>query len=195
MAGQNVQGTQQQVPVQTQAPVKKKAKPHKVLMPREKAKELNLEERRMNLQVTKLKEIDDPKLEEIEVNPVWAPYNMVRILYNRQSNEYIYEVIEPELTPDEEATLEFIKTALIKTMEYHFEAIDTKRKDLEEYLRMATMSILSSINIRLDETVKERLMYYIVRDFAGYGIIDILMMDEMVEDVSCDGPGIPLFIK
>jgi len=191
MAGQNVQGTSQQVPVVTP---KKKSRPHKIMMPREKAKELNLEERRLSLQVTKVKEIDDPKLEEIEVNPVWAPYNFVRILYNRQSNEYIYEVIEPVLTPDEEATLVFIKTALIKTMEYHFDATDTTRKDLEDYLRMAAMSILSSINIRLDETVKERLMYFIIRDFAGYGIIDILMMDEMVEDVSCDGPGIPLFV-
>jgi flagellar protein FlaI len=29
---------------------------------------------------------------------------------------------------------------------------------------------------------------------VGYGPIDVLMTDEMIEDISCDGPGIPLFV-
>jgi len=173
---------------------RKKGAPRKVLMPKEKAKGLNLEDRRKTLEITKVKEIDDPKLEEIEIVAIWDPYNFVRILYNRQTNEYIYEAIEPDLTPDEESTLEFVKTALIKTMEYHFDLVRTKRKDKEAYIRSAATSILSSINLRLDEAVKERLLYFLIRDFVGYGIIDILMTDEMIEDISCDGPKIPIFV-
>ena len=33
-----------------------------------------------------------------------------------------------------------------------------------------------------------------VREFIGYGKIDVMMNDEIVEDISCDGPGIPIFI-
>jgi flagellar protein FlaI len=172
----------------------KKGGPRKVLMPKEKAKDLNLEEKRKSLEITRVKEIDDPKLEEIETHAVWEPYNFVRIIYNRQTNEYIYEAIEPELTPDEESTLEFLKTALIKTMDYHFDVVRSKRKDKIDYVRQCAMSVLSSINIRLEENVKERLMYYLLRDFVGYGIIDIQMTDEMVEDISCDGPKIPIFV-
>ncbi len=199
MTSQNLQGAQRISGSvgETKRPIHhggKKGGPRKVLMPKEKAKGLNLEEKRKSLEITKVKEIDDPKLEEIETHAVWEPYNFVRIIYNRQTNEYIYEAIEPELSPDEESTLEFLKTALIKTMEYHFDLVKSKRKDKIEYIRQCAMSVLSSINIRLEENVKERLMYFLLRDFVGYGIIDILMTDEMVEDISCDGPKIPIFV-
>jgi flagellar protein FlaI len=200
MTSPNLQSSQQveqpAVPGKTHhgAASGKKGKPRKILMPKEKAKGLNLEDRRKHLEITKVKEIDDPKLEEIETVAIWDPYNYVRILYNRQTNEYIYEAIEPELTPDEVSTLEFLKAALIKTMEYHFDIVRSKKKDKEAYIRSAATSILSSINLRLDESVRERLMYYLIRDFVGYGIIEILMTDEMIEDISCDGPKIPLFV-
>ena len=41
---------------------------------------------------------------------------------------------------------------------------------------------------------REKLEYYIIRDFVGYGPIDTLMGDARIEDVSCDGVGIALFI-
>ena len=42
--------------------------------------------------------------------------------------------------------------------------------------------------------LRERYMYYLNRDFNGYGIIDPLVRDGKIEDISCDGPGIPVFI-
>src|SRR3972149_5573754 len=33
-----------------------------------------------------------------------------------------------------------------------------------------------------------------IRDFVGYGPIDAFMADVRIEDVSCDGTGIPLFV-
>ncbi len=39
---------------------------------------------------------------------------------------------------------------------------------------------------------KERIIYYLRRDFVGYGVIDVMMLDANVEDCSCDGVNIPL---
>ena len=33
-----------------------------------------------------------------------------------------------------------------------------------------------------------------MRDFLGYGPIDVMMRDPMIEDISCDGPGIPIYL-
>ncbi|MCS7106190.1 MAG: type II/IV secretion system ATPase subunit, partial [Candidatus Aenigmarchaeota archaeon] len=43
---------------------------------------------------------------------------------------------------------------------------------------------------------KEKLIvrYYIERDFIGLGRIEPLMADENIEDISCDGVGIPIFV-
>jgi flagellar protein FlaI len=41
---------------------------------------------------------------------------------------------------------------------------------------------------------KEKIFYHIFRDFLGYGKIDLLMHDDGIEDISCDGPDTPIFI-
>src|SRR5437016_13835140 len=37
-------------------------------------------------------------------------------------------------------------------------------------------------------------MYFVFRDFIRYGPIDVVMTDVQVEDVSCDGVRVPLYI-
>jgi len=52
-------------------------------------------------------------------------------------------------------------------------------------------------NIKSEEEAKEskdKIFYHIFRDFVGYGKIDILMEDEGIEDISCDGHHVPIFI-
>jgi len=141
---------------------------------------------------TVIPKITSEKLEEIEVQPIKDPFSFVRILYNRDINEYLYEVVEPQLTAEEERVLEFVTGALIKTMEYRFDESTVKEK--EEYIRTATRELLHKIGLGLNEVTLHKVIYYLVRDFVGYGPIDVLMTDEMIEDISCDGPGIPLFI-
>src|SRR3990170_4258890 len=63
-----------------------------------------------------------------------------------------------------------------------------------EYVKEAIQSILMSRGIKLEVTTREKLEYYIIRDFVGYGPIDTLMGDLRIEDVSCDGVAIPLYI-
>ena len=141
---------------------------------------------------TVIPKLTNEKLEEIEVQPIKDPFSFVRIIYNRDINEYMYEIIEPQLTADEERVLEFVTGALIKTMEYRFDESTVKEK--EEYIRNAIRDLLHKIGMGLNELTLHKVVYYLIRDFVGYGPIDVIMTDEMVEDISCDGPGIPLFI-
>ena len=45
-----------------------------------------------------------------------------------------------------------------------------------------------------EKKIKEKIYYHLFRDFLGYNKIDILMKDEGIEDISCDGHQIPIFI-
>ena len=40
-----------------------------------------------------------------------------------------------------------------------------------------------------------KIFYFVKRDTVGYGIIDPLMHDSNIEDISCDGSGVPVFIS
>jgi flagellar protein FlaI len=54
--------------------------------------------------------------------------------------------------------------------------------------------IIKDYNLMVDEVLKNKILYYIKRDFVWYGPIDPLMRDPQIEDISCDGSGQPLFL-
>jgi flagellar protein FlaI len=64
----------------------------------------------------------------------------------------------------------------------------------ESYLLDALDNVILDHALAVDSVGRRRLQFYIVRDFLGYGAIDALMRDPMIEDISCDGPSIPLFL-
>jgi len=41
---------------------------------------------------------------------------------------------------------------------------------------------------------KDKILYHVFREFLGYGPIDILMKDDGIEDISCDGHHVPIFL-
>jgi len=171
-----------------------KDRPRKVMVP--KAGSIEEMEKRTEVQrknvPTVIPPLDETKLDEIEIQPIKDPYSFVRVVFNREMSEYIYEVIEPVLTNEEERVLEFISGALIKTMDYHFDESTVAEK--EEYIRGAIKDVLRRVGLGINEITLMKVSYFIVRDFVGYGPINVLMSDEMIEDISCDGPQIPLFI-
>jgi len=141
---------------------------------------------------TVIPRIMDAKVEEIEIRPIKEPYSYVRITLNRETNAYLYEVIEPQLNKVETDVLGFLKDTVNKTLDYTLD--EASKKDKEEYLRKSIESLLLSRGIKLSEVSRERIMYYLIRDFVGYGIIDVMMTDPSIEDVSCDGTRVPIYI-
>jgi flagellar protein FlaI len=47
---------------------------------------------------------------------------------------------------------------------------------------------------RIEKESKEKIFYHLFKDYLGYGKIDIIMEDEGIEDISCDGHHVPIFI-
>lgn len=47
---------------------------------------------------------------------------------------------------------------------------------------------------RAAQLSKDKIFYHLFREFLGYGVIDIAMIDEGIEDISCDGPDVPVFL-
>jgi archaeal flagellar protein FlaI len=141
--------------------------------------------------ITEVPRIDDATIDEVEVTKVIPPYTFVRIKYDNTASEYLYEVIEPQLTEDESTLLDVLKRALVLTLNL---ADVENQKEKEAVLRSGTDTLMKQMNVSLNPISKERISYFLRRDFIGYGVIDVMMTDPNVEDCSCDGVGIPLFI-
>ncbi|HET6398994.1 MAG TPA: type II/IV secretion system ATPase subunit, partial [Candidatus Thermoplasmatota archaeon] len=112
----------------------------------------------------------------------------VRILYDEAQHHHVYEVLEPGLSDDEQKVLRFLRDTLVRTLH------GVGDGEPKEELLAATRQAVKDHAIRLDDASRERVEYYLVRDFLGYGRIDVLMRDPMIEDISCDGPHIPIYL-
>ncbi len=142
--------------------------------------------------ITPIPPLQNPNYETVEVYPIFPPYAYARIIYDKEEYEYIYDLIEPPLTEEEQFILEEIKSTLDKTLKYEWNIMSNK--DKEQYLMESVDSFLRSRDIKIDKLSKQRILYYVVRDHVGYQKIDGLIRDELVEDISCDGVGVPIYV-
>ena len=130
---------------------------------------------------------------------VERPNSYVSILYNSEQSDYRYFVVEPQLHTDEQNLLltEFkdrLETSLL------FKDIDDSLSDYEsrerkiEIIEREIKDLSKKYNIQSTEETYHKLMYYIRRDLIDYGPTNTMMMDQDVEDISCDGENQPLFV-
>ena len=155
---------------------------------------LGLEQQTTQTSTGVILELENKKIEIIEEQTGfgWKKQGTKRIIYDHTNHEFIFEVIEPPIKEEEIQTKNeishlFKMLADINTFDITYEE---KGKFLEETIER----IISDNHIHIDEASKDTIFYYIFRDFLGYGRIDILMHDDGIEDISCDGPETPIFI-
>jgi flagellar protein FlaI len=141
--------------------------------------------------VTTIPKLADASMHEIEILPIIENFSYVRVLYNTQSNEYFYEVIEPKLLEEEAELLGVLKEILVENLEL---LEDADKKERETYIRRVVDGLLRELGVELHPVSKERVLYFVLRDFIRYSAIDVVMTDPNVEDVSCDGVMIPFYI-
>jgi len=141
--------------------------------------------------ITEVEKISEANVDEVELLPIKKDYAYVRIRYDNKANEYTYEVIEPKLSEDESDVLMLLKETLVASVEHMTETLSEEK---EKYLRRIVEKLMVQLGISLNPLSKERVMYYVIRDFIGYGVVNVMMIDPNVEDCSCDGVGVPLYI-
>ncbi len=132
-----------------------------------------------------------PGTEEVERYWVNPPFAFVVILYDHDKNEHRYRVIEPELTEEEYALLERVFADIRDPL---INRSSLEETDPQQLLRDTLREQLGQYGVRLDTPAFSKLLYYLHRAFRGYGKIDPLMHDPHIEDVSCDGYDLPIFV-
>ncbi len=134
----------------------------------------------------------DKTYEEVELYPVNQPYAYVRITFEPISHEYTYRVLEPTLSKGEKELLKEITYRMIEGLDLNLR--DLERSGAETYLKKNIDKILNEYGIKITPISKEKINYYILLKFLGYGKIDAIIRDPHIEDISCDGPHTPIFI-
>jgi len=132
-----------------------------------------------------------PGIEEMEMYPVNEPYAYIRIIYDHSTHEYTYLVLEPVLSEPEKDLLKELKERLFETLDINTK--DISKDEARRQLRISVDDILADYGIKLSPVQREKILYNMHKDFLGDGLIDAIMHDKHIEDISCDGVNTPLF--
>ena len=119
------------------------------------------------------------------------PFCKIFILYNEAEQDYWYFVAEPKLSPYELEVYSQIYLLIREELE-KIQISDGEERDA--ILKDVYDRILRETGIYLDEKSYVKILYYLERDLIGYGKINAMMKDRMLEDISCNGYRKPLYV-
>jgi len=121
--------------------------------------------------------------------PVFA---YAHIFYDKRLNELIYNVIEPAINEIEKKVLADIKEYIQEKLNINFAQI--RKKEAFGYITDIFNRALEYFKVNFEKSTEEKLKYYVFRDFVGLEMIEPFMKDRHIEDISCDGVNIPLYV-
>ena len=130
-------------------------------------------------------------IEEIDFYPIREPFAYVEIIREKESLDKRYVLLEMQLTKDEEYLLKFVKETLDG---FSFQTTDLEAKGEDRYLSEKVDLILDEYMLYIDSQTKKKLLYYLVKESIGLGKLEIIMKDPNIEDISCDGSRVNIFL-
>jgi flagellar protein FlaI len=135
----------------------------------------------------------DQKLNFKEFYPVNEPFGYVGISIERETGKLSYLTIEPTMTDEEKQTLAKLKTILKEEANVSLSVLKNETL-IDSYLTDHIRLAIKAYRLNVPDASVDKFIYYVRRDFLGYGILDILMKDQKIEDISCNGIGIPIYV-
>lgn len=120
-----------------------------------------------------------------------------RSLRTDDSGNLIYEVQEPVLDKGDLQARAKIQEVITKSIEKQWRpdqdwSAAQNKDEKHRFLRKAFERGASKHGVKGESA--ERVWYHLRRDLLGFSDIDILMQDPELEDISCNGPNLPVYV-
>ncbi len=130
-------------------------------------------------------------IEEIDFYPLQEPFAYVEIIREKESLDKRYVLLEMGLAEEEKHLLKFVQ----ETLEgFAFNTVDLEVKGGDKYLTEKVDLIIDEYMLNIDTLTKKKILYYLKKESIGLGKLEVLMKDPNIEDISCDGSGVFLFL-
>lgn len=125
--------------------------------------------------------------------PLIEPYAYANIRWNEKTQEVIYTLIEPPLTDKENNLLKKLMEMVVDLLDINLMNV-TEIGAVKKYLREKIDALIEDYGFDMSKPEYDKIMYYMERNFLGLSTIEPMMQDAQIEDISCDGVSVPIFI-
>ncbi len=187
------------VTVMSEEKAKKKFSLASILTIRKKPKEV-VEKEEKKLTIERVMPVEEP-LRIVERDPSWRVLEsyyvykpFVKITIAETPTGPMYFVEEQGLTPEDKSILS--KLAEILMDEIHPPSKPEEVRDLRAYVFKEVERIAEKYRDKLGLVGARRIkvFYYVERNLLGYGAIDPFLRDPNIEDLSCNGINVPIYV-
>jgi len=124
--------------------------------------------------------------------PLYEPWAYAFIVEDPKTGKIVYNVEEVSMNETELKTYREVIDYITWELEPPEETTDAR-----EYLIKYARKAIRLFQIRLGRTPGlswAKISYYVERDLLGYGPLDPIFRDPNIEDISCNGVGIPVYV-
>lgn len=129
-------------------------------------------------------------IDEYWVVPGFSKIQIWRDCVDKFENNYV--LIEPPLSEEESSLLNYIYSDMRRSLVLNNYSVDKNTKNT--VVREVLDELINEYALEIKPELKLKVLYYLLRNFVGFGTIDSILNDNYVEDISCDGYDIPLYI-
>lgn len=119
-------------------------------------------------------------------------FMLIQIRRNVETLEKIYYIIEPPLTKNELELISLIFDDLRRKI--ILKEIGLSDEEKVRVVISTLKDVLDEYGLKIKSDLAIKLLYYLMRDFFGYGAIEAFLLDPNLEDISCDGYNIPIYV-
>ncbi|MBP2029447.1 flagellar protein FlaI [Methanohalophilus levihalophilus] len=141
-------------------------------------------------------QVEEPKMgvsfRDVDITyEVQSPFQYAHVEFNGEELQYTCH--EPPLSESEMRYLKIIESAFEKLT--NTDILIIRPDERREALRARFSMIIDIYRLEMTDFQKEKMFYYLLKKYVGFGQIDILMNDPYIEDITCNGPEMPLYIN
>jgi flagellar protein FlaI len=142
----------------------------------------------LKLQTSKIQE----NTEALENYPLRAPFSYALIVRDKGTGEVSYIVDEIPLNNQEQDAFMKLKNIL----EANLQAPHEQESPIESFRRQlpSIMEKSRGLTKDLSNVGLRKIVHFLEGEIAGFGKIDSLLADAYIEDISCNGVNIPIYL-
>ena len=129
--------------------------------------------------------------EELDFYPLEEPFAYVEIIREKETLDKRYVLVEIGLSEEESRIFKFMGETLSG---FNVDTNELESKGEETYLIEKMEQIIEDYTVKITPQFKKKIVYYLKKQFLGLDKLEVLMKDPNIEDISCDGSGVMLFL-
>jgi len=125
---------------------------------------------------------------------VIAKYNQVTVYKLENSPILHYEIPVPKANTSEQEIIDTIKEAATRIISLAPYKIRDEKQRWNVYYQKVMEIISSSPELKIPEGMASFYAESVVREMVGYGKIDLLLKDDLLEEIMIIGPNLPVYV-